>query len=229
MSRLKPPRSTDTESPRRRELILDMVRASATPLTVVAIADELGVHPNTVRFHLDALVDGERIERVVGEISGPGRPPIVYRPSQTMDRNGPSNYRLLATMLTSHLATTVPDPAATAIELGRTWGPGLIEQGPRRSATSKTEALTRVVGVLADMGFEPEPVLGPRAKEIRLRHCPFLDLVDDHADVICSVHLGLMQGALATLNTTVTVERLTPFAEPNLCIAHLASTTAAPS
>ena len=52
-----------------------MVRACATPLTVVAIADELGdVHINTVRFHLDALVDAGRIERVVGEISGPGRP-----------------------------------------------------------------------------------------------------------------------------------------------------------
>ena len=221
MSRLKPPRPTDPESPSRREQILDMVRASAAPLTVVAIAEELGVHLNTVRFHLDALVDAGRLERFLGQISGPGRPPIVYRPSQTMDRNGPSNYRLLATMLTSHLASIVPDPAETATALGRIWGPALIEQGTRRNAPSKTEALTRVVGVLADLGFEPEPVVGPRAKEIRLRHCPFLDLVDDHADVICSVHLGLMQGALAALNTTVTVERLDPFVEPNLCVARL--------
>ena len=132
-------------------------------------------------------------------------------------------------MLTSHLAATVPDPAATATALGRTWGPALMDSVPHRSTTSRTAALTRVVDVLADLGFEPEPVAGPRAKEIRLRHCPFLDLVDDHADVICSVHLGLMQGALASLNTTVTVERLTPFAEPNLCVAHLASTAAAPS
>ena len=86
---------------------------------------------------------------------------------------------------------------------------------------SKTNALARMVDVLADLGFEPEPPTGSRAVEIRLRHCPFIDLVDEHAEVICSLHLGLMQGALAAMNGPVTVDRLIPFAQPDLCVAHL--------
>jgi predicted ArsR family transcriptional regulator len=56
-----------------------------------------------------------------------------------------------------------------------------------------------------------------------LRQCPFLDLVGTQARVICPVHLGLMQGVLGSLGATVTVERLDPFVEPDLCLARLGS------
>lgn len=213
----------------RRELIAAMLRASATPMSIANIADELGVHPNTVRFHLDTLISANRVERLPGGISGPGRPPIVYRARRAMNRDGPSNYRLLATMLTSHLAASARNAAETATELGRTWGPSLIDFPRPRRRSTKTQALTRVVDVLADLGFEPEPHRGAHATQIRLRHCPFLDLVDKHADVICSLHLGLMQGALAVLDGPVTVDRLDPFVEPDLCVAHLASVSTATS
>jgi len=210
----------------RRELIVAILRASAVPMSIVSIADELGVHPNTVRFPLDALIGAGRVERLLGDSSGPGRPPIVYQISRAMNRNGPSNYRLLATMLTSHLAASSRNPVETATELGRTWAPSLVDALRHRGKPTKTQALTRVVDVLADLGFEPEPHKGARTRQIRLRHCPFLDLVDQHADVICSLHLGLMQGAFAVLDGPVTVDRLEPFVEPNLCVAHLASISA---
>lgn len=209
----------------RRELIVRMLRASTAPLSIAAIADELGVHPNTVRFHLDALVQSGRVERLLGEPAGPGRPPTVYRASRSMDRNGPSNYRLLAAVLTDHLASTARRPARTAAELGRRWGPSLVGQPPSGRVVTKTAALTRLGTVLADLGFAPEPHSGGRSKDIRLRHCPFLDLVDDHAEVICAVHLGLMQGTLTALNGPVTVDRLDPFVEPDLCVAHLGAAT----
>jgi hypothetical protein len=40
---------------------------------------------------------------------------------------------------------------------------------------------------------------------------------------VCSLHLGLMQGALARMRAPVTADRLQPFAEPSLCIAYLAA------
>lgn len=61
-----------------------------------------------------------------------------------------------------------------------------------------------------------------RAREIRLRHCPFQNLAEQHGEVICSVHLGLMQGALSAMRAPVSVDRLDPFVEPDLCVAHLA-------
>lgn len=227
---MTPHRDQETAGPHRgarREMVVIALRASSAPLTVVDIATELGVHLNTVRFHLDALVDAGRVERLLADKSGPGRPPIAYRMSRTMDRNGPSNYRLLAAMLTGHLASSDGDPVKTATELGRGWGPSVLDSRPRGKST-KTEVLTNVVDALADLGFQPEPLTGARATQIRLRHCPFLDLVDAHADVICSLHLGLMQGAFGALAGPVTVDRLEAFVEPDLCVAHLGSTGSRP-
>lgn len=76
--------------------------------------------------------------------------------------------------------------------------------------------------LLAELGFEPEPADGRRAREIRLRHCPFQNLAEEHGEVTCALHLGLMQGALRDLQAPVTVDRLEPFVEPDLCVAHLA-------
>jgi predicted ArsR family transcriptional regulator len=42
-----------------------------------------------------------------------------------------------------------------------------------------------------------------------------------HQDVICSLHLGLMRGALARMRAPVTADRLDPFVEPTLCVARL--------
>lgn len=82
------------------------------------------------------------------------------------------------------------------------------------------------MALLDELGFEPEPPAGPRTREIRLRHCPFLDLVDEYREVVCAIHLGLMQGAFDALGGRVGVERLEPFAEPDLCLAHLTATGA---
>jgi predicted ArsR family transcriptional regulator len=210
----------------RRDLILSMLRESARPLSITEIAAQFGVHPNTVRFHLDALIDAGRVERTLGDPAGPGRPPMLFWARREMDRNGPSNYRLLAEILTGNLAATAADPAIAATALGRAWGASVTDQSLPRAVATKGEAVTQLVGLLDDLGFEPEPDRGGRTSQIRLRHCPFLELIDDHADVICSLHLGLMQGAMKAMTASVTVNRLEPFVEPDLCVAHLTSTGA---
>ena len=139
-----------------------------------------------------------------------------------MDPTGPTNYRLLASILTGYVAGR-PDAAAIAAQLGRSTSPALMPPAQHR-APSKTRAVTELVQLLAELGFEPEPANGPRTREIRLRHCPFQNLAEQHGEVICSVHLGLMQGALTAMRAPVTVDRLDPFVEPDLCVAHLAPT-----
>jgi len=54
-----------------------------------------------------------------------------------------------------------------------------------------------------------------------LRHCPFLELAETSAQVVCPVHLGLMQGAMDAWGAPVDVDRLDAFVEPDLCLAHL--------
>ncbi|GAB3024255.1 helix-turn-helix transcriptional regulator [Mycobacterium bourgelatii] len=210
--------------PGRRDVILQLLRDSSQPRSIAEIADELAVHPNTVRFHLDALISAQRVEQLIGDTAGPGRPPVLFRAARRMDPAGPTNYRLVANILTNHFASSTDDPVAAAAELGRSWGPSLVEPSPGR-ALSKTQAVIQLVDVLDDLGFKPEPPPARGAKAIRLRHCPFHDLVDTHGTMICALHLGLMQGALTGMRGPVTVDRLDPLVEPDLCVAHLASAT----
>lgn len=203
-----------------------MLRDSPEPRTIVDLAEELGVHPNTVRFHLESLTSMGRVERIFGAKGGLGRPPVQYFAKAGMNPDGPTNYQFLATVLTSQFADNSHDPAEDARSLGHKWSQTLVAptrasaKEKRSSATARGTAVKQVASVLADLGFAPEPV-GSRSAEIRLRHCPFLDLVPENSEVICSLHLGLMQGAFDALNGPVTVDRLDPFVEPDLCVARL--------
>lgn len=78
--------------------------------------------------------------------------------------------------------------------------------------------------LLDELGFAPEQRRSVGRREIVLRHCPFLDLVDLRERVICPAHLGLMQGAIAALDAPISVDRLEPFAEPDRCRAYLVDT-----
>lgn len=220
----------------RRDAILRILRASRAPLSIVTIANELGVHPNTVRFHLDSLVADGLVEQVESGQRGPGRPPLMFQAVRQMDRGGTRHYRLLAEILTNGLAVQ-PDSSAMAQAVGRVWGEGL--EPPGAGATAE-ESIDHLVGVLDDLGFAPERrppggsagsegtegSEGPEGSEgkaqVGLRHCPFLELAEGRPTVVCPIHLGLMRGALETWAAPVTVERLEAFVEPDLCLVHLA-------
>ena len=206
----------------RRLHVLRLLRASKEPRSIASVADELGVHPNTVRFHVDSLARAGLVEQVLGDSVGRGRPPTLFRASRRMDPTGPTNYRLLADILTGYVAAS-PDAATIATQLGRSMSPALVASPPAHRAPSQTRAVTDLTAFLAELGFSPEPVDGRRAREIPLRHCPFQTLAEQHREVICSVHLGVMQGALAAIRAPVAVDRLDPFVEPDLCVAHLAA------
>ncbi|MBP0456317.1 helix-turn-helix transcriptional regulator [Streptomyces montanisoli] len=210
----------------RRQAVLDAVRDADTPLGVADVADRLAVHPNTVRFHLDALVAEGRVERMVEQSSGPGRPRTVHAARRGMDRGGARRYRLLARVLLGQLASTGSGAEAAATDAGRAWGRYLVEQLPPPRRPSAREAVGRLNAMLADLGFDPQPVgEGGTPDRVRLRHCPFLELAEEFGEVVCPLHLGLMQGALAELRAPVEATRLEPFAEPDACLARLTVTT----
>ena len=205
----------------RRLEILDVLRSGRLSMSIVEIAGRVGVHPNTVRFHLRSLVGDGRVEQVEDTRSTPGRPALMFRAHVGMDPTGPRNYGLLAGALAGLLAAD-PDPGGRTTEAGRSLGRRLVgsdtdaEEG---AVMTDQQAAGRLVALLDDLGFAPKPDPG-RAGTIGLRHCPFLDLVPEHAAVICPLHLGLMQGALDALGAGITVTRLEPFASADLCLAH---------
>lgn len=212
--------SSMTSATDRRRDILETLRASASSMSIRDIANRLDLHPNTVRFHLQALLDRGRVARVAPVRGVPGRPPLMFRARPGMDPAGPRNYRLLADVLVTLLGS---DPTSTerAVASGQAMGGRLAASVPARSAANDEGAADALVGILGKLGFAPERRGRASETRIGLRHCPFLELVEEHASVVCPVHLGLMQGVLTTLGAAVTVERLEPFVEPDLCVAHL--------
>jgi predicted ArsR family transcriptional regulator len=201
--------------------VLDVLRSQARPLSILEIAEHLDVHPNTVRFHLLALVESGQVARAEADPIGPGRPPQLFQALRRMDPTGPRDYRLLSEVLATHLAAG-PNATRRAIEAGRSWGREQGAAAPGRAGTRA--AVDRLVGLLDDLGFAPEREgrgSADRPARIGLHNCPFLDLAADRPQIVCSIHLGLMRGALETWGAEVTVERLEPFAEPDLCRVHL--------
>jgi predicted ArsR family transcriptional regulator len=71
------------------------------------------------------------------------------------------------------------------------------------------------------VGFAPEATTVRRERQVLLHQCPFREAAIEHQEVVCSVHLGLMQGLLSELDAPLTAERLEPFVEPGLCVTHL--------
>jgi predicted ArsR family transcriptional regulator len=191
-------------------------------MSIAAIADRLGVHPNTVRFHLGGLVSDDQVEHVESGSKGPGRPPLMFRAVRQMDRSGTRHYRLLAEILITALGAE-RDPRAKAMAAGRAWARELdsrLESLPADAAGAE-KAIDKLVAALDELGFAPERRTSNGEQQVGLRHCPFLELAETRASVVCPIHLGLMQGALATWAAPVSVDRLDAFVEPDLCLAHI--------
>lgn len=206
----------------RRSEVLRVLRSTTEAMTIAAIAETVGVHPNTVRFHLEALVESGQVERAAAERRTPGRPPLLFVAARGMDQEGPRDYRALAEMLALGISEE-SDHEGRVLAAGRAWG-------QRRAAVDDVTELDRppvdrLIALLDELGFAPVRLADddPDGESVRIgmRHCPYLELADDQSDIVCTAHLGLIRGALESCDADVTADELTPFAEPDLCIVRL--------
>lgn len=204
-----------------RSRVLTVLQDAGRPIGVSDVAELVSLHPNTARFHLDGLVESGLVERAAEDRDRPGRPRTLYTARPDAARTGRRSYRLLAEILTSFVAAQTPQPGKAALQAGLAWGRYLAEPTRPFRRMDPTEATSRLVGTLDDIGFDPEAVTVGRKRQILLHHCPFRETAQDHSDVVCSIHLGLMQGVLAGIDAPLDVQRLDPFVEPSLCVAHL--------
>lgn len=204
----------------RRQAVLRLLRDSAEPMDVAGLAERLGVHPNTVRFHLSSLESEARVVRVESVAEGRGRPRARYRsgPEPEPER-AERRYDLLAGILLEGLP---PDPGARARVRGsgEAWG----RRHAERSAGGGTSAPDRLVAYLDEVGFAPRRT---GSRMIELHNCPFREVFEERGDLVCAIHAGLMQGALAGWGNELTVAELEPFVRPGVCRARLEHTGAA--
>lgn len=203
-----------------RVRLLGLLRAAGRPVGVAELVEAVELHPNTVRAHLDVLVDAGLATRADESPTRPGRPRAMFAVAEdSPPGEGQRRYQLLAEILAGYLASAVGDAIAAGVDAGREWGRYLVERPRPFEAVAVGTAVDQLVRLLEEMGFQPE--LSSDQQRVDLRACPFLEVAERHRDVVCGVHLGLMQGVLAELRVPVTATQLDPLVHPRLCIAEL--------
>ena len=207
------PRDTLLTAPRAR--VLGYLEDAPRAMTVGDAAADLGQHPNTLREHLDGLVEAGLARRERSEPEGRGRPSWRYSPAPERHETDPRvlDYIGLATALATQIALTSTDPRADALTAGEAWGRALIDDS---EVTTAVRARRCVVDLLDAWGFAPSA--DARCRTVRLRRCPLLEAARAQPDVICTVHLGLVRGVLSSLGVEPGQPSLAPFAEEDACV-----------
>jgi predicted ArsR family transcriptional regulator len=190
---------------RQREAILEALRGAPDGLDTNQLAGALHLHANTVRWHLGLLERAGLIHAAPELRRGRGRPSVAWRLTSEGAASARDEYRLLATMLTGVVAKDDDGPAH-AYEVGRGWGRHLRAAEP---GSSIAELLDR-------QGFGATA----RGGSIEMRRCPFAALAEEAPQVVCTLHRGIIDGALSSAGGR-RVQRLDPFVEPGLCVARL--------
>src|SRR5262245_51708816 len=101
-------------------MILEALQSERGGLDTKQLAERLGLHANTIRWHLGVLTDRGLVQAVPERRGGRGRPSIVHRLTGEGVARDRDEYRLLATMLTGVVAGD-PDGEARAYESGVQW------------------------------------------------------------------------------------------------------------
>lgn len=205
-------------SPSRAGL-LDRLRNRPEPTTRAALTAATGLHANTVREHLDALVRQGLARRFRAAPQGRGRPAWLYEASDADSTSGSSEYAGLATTLAAAIHRGSSTPRADAVAAGTDWGRELARHRGSRPGADDERARRRVLDLLEDLGFAPQT--DQQGHTVRLTRCPLLEAAHRYPDVVCGVHLGIVRGALAEHGATSAGTELQPFAEPGACLLEL--------
>ncbi|WP_112466253.1 helix-turn-helix transcriptional regulator [Streptomyces triticisoli] len=197
---------------RQRRGVLEHLRGQTGAVTAAALARVCALHVNTVREHLDALVDDGLAVRERSAPAGRGRPAWRYR-ARPPQASPAREYAGLAAVLAAQIARSSTDPRRDALAAGEDWGRALTA-GQEPTADPK-EARIRLLELLEEIGFAPEA--DPEGRQVRLRRCPFVESAREYPGVICGVHEGLARAGLRALGKDPQEIELLPFAEPDAC------------
>lgn len=194
-----------------RAQVLSLLQSAPTAKTVGDIADELGLHKNSARFHLDALVSAGYAAQAVESNGTQGRPPLLYTATATAPTLNSTHLLELIDVLLTNLCSTSPDSRAAAVQAGHLWGSRVAT--PETAADDVTTQLTQH---LAERGFGVEP----HEDTLLLRRCPFRSAVaPDRLPLVCAIHQGFLDGYLETAGGTVHAEELE--VGPEICSVRL--------
>lgn len=171
--------------------------------TIAELVEATGLHPNTVREHLQRLIDAGYVVTETEHRTTRGRPRVLYTAATGEDA------------ASSPVAAQRAQDAARRGDLLRRVYPADGDEQLDPAALHQLDALVEDLG---DAGFDP--LVDETALTIDLTPCPHATTAD-HRGTLCSVHVGLMDGVLAQARGPLKVEGIAPSCDPAQCVVQL--------
>lgn len=183
-----------------RVRLLEHLHASAGSRSADELAAALGLHPNTVRAHLQLLEEAGLAVSSREQRERSGRPRRLFA---AIPDKAKHDGVFLSTMLASTLEP-LPNGVDLAVAAGRSWGHMLVGRLEPGQTPDETACIACVAALLRRWGFAPETT----ACGLVMHRCPFRDLAERFPSVVCALHAGLIDGALEELGAPVELEAL---------------------
>lgn len=193
----------------------ELVR-SPSPRSAAELAEELGLHPNTVRPHLDRMRDAGLVEVEAAHRGTVGRPQLRYSlapgaPGLGLD---PPAHTLLAGLMAA-LADQLGADGEVAAGLGQRWGGEAV----RRRRQPSRGCLAALMAELDRLGFDPvasEAEGHPQAR-VDFLHCPFRELAEAYPELVCNLHRGIVEGIVAASDDVAQVDEFRNLGDRDPC------------
>ena len=171
--------------------------------TIGELCEATGLHANTVREHLQRLIEGGYVIQTTEHRTTRGRPRTLYSAATgTPDASSP----------------IAREKVAEAARRGDVMRRILAEPDSAlgREATYQLDAL---VEHLEESGFEP--IVDEDRMTVDLTPCPHAASAPEHRPMLCQVHLGLMQGVLTQAGGPIAAECVQAARRPEECTVQL--------
>ena len=172
------------------------------------LCEETSLHPNTVREHLQRLIEGGYVVVDTEERTTRGRPRALYSAAT----GNPE--------ASSAIAREKVSGAARRGDLMRKALPIPVSDHGQR-ATYQLDAL---IEHLEESGFEP--IIDDRNLTVDLTPCPHAASRPENRPILCQVHLGLMQGVLTEAGGPIIADFVRSPDTSADCIVQLTNTAA---
>jgi predicted ArsR family transcriptional regulator len=164
---------------------------SPVPMSTNQVATALGLHPNTIRPHLERMRELGLLVSTAGPRGSVGRPENRYSVAPDAPSLGvePAAYPLLAGLLANVAAGGEPsadDVAAVGARHGRVLA---------RSGAKLPTCGGGMSDAMTELGFAPLSTNeDSNTTVIRFTHCPYLRIAEAFPDLVCQLHRGIAEG-----------------------------------
>ena len=208
-----------------QQTLLAEISRHSQPVTVAALAEGMGLHQNSVRDSLTALVDNGLVARTRRPTVGRGRPSWGYEsvaPAQAAALS--REFADVCDAVAEHLASTVPDPESAARDIGARWGRRMMDLLPETDDDPADESLVeveagRIRALMSSLGYQARA--DERPELLTLHQCPLRTEGNVPVPLVCQMHRGMLDEMLGTLSGGRVEGTLTRLAGPDFCTIEL--------